>query len=270
MPIDAGTKGILYPKTISEQFEFVRCAPSGDLAPWIDWYWIIRWNLSAEPPQVRETIPYPSVNLVLEKDRSGIFGIPRKRFSRVLSGAGIVFGFKFRPGAFYPFLKSPVSTLTDSSRSIREVFGIDDAELERTVLGCDTDEEMTVAAESFLRTHIPPGDGNVAVVNQIVDFISAHREITRVEQLSLQFDLNVRALQRLFSRYVGVSPKWVIGRYRLQEAAEELANGAAVSWNRLALELGYFDQAHFIKDFGSLIGMSPAEYAKRATRGDRP
>ncbi len=75
----------------------------------------------------------------------------------------------------------------------------------------------------------------------------------------------MRALQRLFSRYVGVSPKWVIRRFRLQEAAEQLTRGNIVDWSRLALDLGYFDQAHFINDFRSLIGMSPTEYAKRAS-----
>ena len=63
------------------------------------------------------------------------------------------------------------------------------------------------------------------------------------------------------SRYVGVSPKWVIKRNRLQDAAEQLAGGA-VSCAQMALELGYFDQAHFIKDFKSIVGKSPAEYAR--------
>ena len=72
-------------------------------------------------------------------------------------------------------------------------------------------------------------------------------------------------LQRLFGRYVGVSPKWVIQRYRLHEAAEQLATGESVSQTELALNLGYSDQAHFIRDFKAIVGVSPAAYA-RATR----
>ena len=70
-----------------------------------------------------------------------------------------------------------------------------------------------------------------------------------------------RALQRLFGDYVGVSPKWVIKRYRLHEAVEQLAGGRPPEWSALAQNLGYFDQAHFIRDFKRLVGRTPADYA---------
>jgi AraC-like DNA-binding protein len=59
----------------------------------------------------------------------------------------------------------------------------------------------------------------------------------------------------------------VIKRYRLHEAAEQLAAGEVVDWPRLALDLGYFDQAHFIKDFKTIVGRTPAEYAKNLGSG---
>jgi AraC-like DNA-binding protein len=74
--------------------------------------------------------------------------------------------------------------------------------------------------------------------------------------------ISKRTMQRLFSQYVGVSPKWVIKRYRLHDAAEQVASGSIEDWARLAAELGYFDQAHFIKDFKKLVGQTPGEYAR--------
>jgi AraC-like DNA-binding protein len=71
-----------------------------------------------------------------------------------------------------------------------------------------------------------------------------------------------RALQRLFSEYVGVGPKWVIQRLRLHEAIAQVQQGHAVSWAALAQSLGYFDQAHFIADFRRLVGRTPAQYAR--------
>ena len=65
-----------------------------------------------------------------------------------------------------------------------------------------------------------------------------------------------------FQRYVGVSPKWVIQRYRLHEAVVEIERGHPVDWKRLSLDLGYFDQAHFIKYFKTLVGRSPNEYVR--------
>jgi AraC-like DNA-binding protein len=59
----------------------------------------------------------------------------------------------------------------------------------------------------------------------------------------------------------------VINRYRLHEALERLAQGGNVEWARLALDLGYFDQAHFIRDFKALVGRTPGEYLRQAEPG---
>ena len=85
-----------------------------------------------------------------------------------------------------------------------------------------------------------------------------------VEDLVHRYGLNKRTLQRLFAKYVGVSPKWVIQRYRLHEAAEQLVAGASVSQAAIAMSLGYSDQAHFVRDFKSVVGVSPAAYARVA------
>ena len=61
-----------------------------------------------------------------------------------------------------------------------------------------------------------------------------------------------------------MTPKWVLQRIRLHEAAERMADGEG-DWASLALDLGYFDQAHFIKAFKAVVGRSPADYALRAS-----
>ena len=68
-------------------------------------------------------------------------------------------------------------------------------------------------------------------------------------------------LERTFRRCVGVGPKWILRRFRVHEACERIAAGAPPCWSALAAELGYFDQAHFIRDFKSQVGRTPAEYA---------
>lgn len=54
----------------------------------------------------------------------------------------------------------------------------------------------------------------------------------------------------------------MIQRYRLHEAIAQLQAHAPRDWSRLALELGYFDQAHFARDFRALVGQSPSEYVR--------
>jgi AraC-like DNA-binding protein len=94
--------------------------------------------------------------------------------------------------------------------------------------------------------------------------VAKERDIRKVADLAARYRVNERTLQRLFARYVGVSPKWVIQRYRLHEAAEQLAAQESLDQAALALELGYSDQAHFVRDFKSIIGLSPAAYARSA------
>jgi AraC-like DNA-binding protein len=121
---------------------------------------------------------------------------------------------------------------------------------------------MVKLAEKFLRERLPEQDANVRFINEIIDHIIAHREITKVDDVVSQLNLNKRTVQRLFRQYVGVSPKWVIKRYRLHEVAERLAGGEVVDWPTIVVELGYSDQAHFIKDFKTIVGRTPVEYAR--------
>ncbi len=169
---------------------------------------------------------------------------------------------KFKPGAFYPFIKSPVSAFTDSVISLRDAFGVEGHALEEAILAEEDEGAAIKLMDDFLSKRLPKQDENVSVINQIIDGIIADREIAKVDNVVYRFGLNKRTLQRLFSQYVGVSPKWVIKRYRLHEAAEQLEAGVVVDWAKLAQDLGYFDQAHFIKDFKTIVGKAPAEYAK--------
>jgi AraC-like DNA-binding protein len=68
-------------------------------------------------------------------------------------------------------------------------------------------------------------------------------------------------VQRLFADYVGVSPKWVMRRARLHEAASRADLGKVVDWAELAVDLGYADQAHLTRDFTDTIGVPPGRYA---------
>jgi AraC-like DNA-binding protein len=124
------------------------------------------------------------------------------------------------------------------------------------------------AVESFLLDQDLEKDANVARVSEMVFSVARDRAILKVEDLAARYDTNVRMLQRLFGKYVGVTPKWVIQRYRLHEAAQRLASGD-VRQTELALSLGYADQAHFVRDFRAVVGRPPAAYVKDASIGHR-
>lgn len=249
-------------------FRHVRIAPSTVLAGIVQHFWIVQWDLRDGEPQVAETLPHPNVHLVIERGQTQIHGIRTGRFTRTLEGHGGVFGVKFRSGGFRSFLRRSVSTLRNRLLPACDVFDATAASsLEDEVFAQRDDEHMIAVVERFLAARLPPADPNVERVSEIVDGIAADRGITAVEQLVDRWRLSKRPLQRLFNEYVGVGPKWVINRYRLHEAIERLAEQAPVNWAELALELGYFDQAHFIRDFKALVGRSPGDYVREQRRG---
>lgn len=255
-------RGILNFKAGEKKFQLSRHLPAQDLSLFVEHYWIVSWDLRGQDPYVQETLPYPSVHLVIEKDQSRVYGVETGKFTRILENKGRVFGIKFKPGAFYPFVKAPVSRFTNATTSFWDAFGVESKALEEALLTQEDEGEMVKLAEKFLRERLPEQDTNVQVINEIIDYIIAHREITKVDDVVSQFNLNKRTVQRLFRQYVGVSPKWVIKRYRLHEVAERLAGGEVVDWPAIVVELGYSDQAHFIKDFKTIVGRTPVEYAR--------
>ncbi len=240
----------------------VRHAPVDALRAWIEHFWFISWDLGDAPPYAAATLQHPSVHLVFEDVGSRIVGVMTKRFETVLRGRGRVFGVKFRPGGFRPWLGRAVATITDRRIAPVDVFGSAIARLDAAIAAASDELAMIGHATSFLLARTPSPDANVARVAAIAASIMADRAITRVEHLVAATGLDLRALQRLFREYVGVSPKWVINRYRLHEALEQIAAGGAIDWAALALDLGYFDQAHFIRDFRALVGVSPGAYVR--------
>jgi AraC-like DNA-binding protein len=91
-------------------------------------------------------------------------------------------------------------------------------------------------------------------------------QLLRVDELARRFEMGIRRLQRIFAEYVGASPKWVIRRYRMQDAAAK-AGAGKVAWARLAADLGYSDQAHFTRDFAANVGVAPSEYSRICAAG---
>src|SRR6185295_1384155 len=103
-----------------------------------------------------------------------------------LEDEGRVFGIKFRPGAFYPFVKTPISRFTSKIIPLEKIFGAESLEWEASVLAEDDDQKMIELGEDFLRALLPEPDENVTTVNQVIDCIVADRSILRVDDVVAQ------------------------------------------------------------------------------------
>lgn len=253
-------RGILLQPPAPGEITHERFLPSADLSFFVEHFWTVRWNLEGLPPRKVETIPHPTVHLVFENGATELGGVAKGKFSRYLEGNSFVFSVKFRPGAFYCFYKRSIAGLANKKIDPAIVFGSDFRSLEKAVLNAGSNETMFQLTENFFRKQLPPEDENVTAINELLATIIGNRSILRVDQLPEISGMNVRNLQRLFSRYLGVSPKWVIARYRIHESLERIREKEKIDWAGLAFDLGYSDQAHFIRDFKSLIGMTPLAY----------
>lgn len=259
-------RGILRHEWREERVVLNRARPSEPVAHFVDYFWSARWDLDGLPPRREENLPHPCVHLAIEAGRSGVFGVVRGRFERVLEGRGSVLGVRFRPGGFYPFLARPVSEITDRVLPLDELFGAAGRRLEEEVLATRELDARTQIVDAFLAARATGPVPEVEQVASIAERAADEPSITRVEQLADEFGTTARSLQRLFQRWVGVSPKWVIRRYRLQEAVARMATGEAPDWATLALDLGYSDQAHFSRDFKSVVGTPPGSFAEELRR----
>jgi AraC-like DNA-binding protein len=259
-------KGVVAPAAARKVFRMERYLPAPELAAFLDHFWIVEWDLGEQPPYVQRTLPYPCVHVVFDRARSGVWGVPTGAFDYELKGAGKVCGLRFRPGAFRAILGRPLHTITDRVLALSEVFPWEDAAVQEEVLSGADDAAMVAAATRLLApllTQLPPApDPQVERIAAILRTVEQTPGLTQVEQLAADAGLGVRSLQQLFSDYLGVSPKWVIRRFRLHEAADRLASGEEPDLATLALALGYFDQAHFTSDFRKLVGKSPAQYRR--------
>jgi AraC-like DNA-binding protein len=252
------TRGIVDPGELMRRVSFRRMAAAEPLRRWIEHYWLVDWDLSEPYPQ--HVVPHPSVNMVFQRnggqpEQAELSGVGLELFSIKLEGTGRVAGVQFRPGGFRPFHNAPVSTLTGRRVPLpappAPILPAD---------GADADAQCARRLDAYLLGFDPQPDPLVDEAMRLVDAIRRDRGIRRVEEFAAGRGISMRGLQRLFAEYVGVSPKWVILRYRIHEAVE-LAT-ADVDWGRLAAELGYSDQAHLVRDFTATLGVSPTAYAR--------
>ncbi|WP_225845723.1 helix-turn-helix domain-containing protein [Streptomyces sp. HPF1205] len=264
-------RGVLRPDAAASVVELRRHPPAPELAPYVEFYWNPRWDLRGRPDHEQKVLAHPSVHLVLEDVGPLVYGVQRALFVRVLRGAGQVFGVKFRPGGFRPFTVGPVVDLLDRTVPAEQLlsarFGADAgarvASLSPAVLALDDLGAMAALADRFLLGLLPSltPDPRVAEVADLVARITGRPHSFRVDDLARQLGIPVRRLQRLFAQYVGASPKWVLRRARLHEAAARADEGPGVDWAALAADLGYADQAHLTRDFAAAVGTPPARYA---------
>lgn len=271
------TRGIVDAPDLFTHVRFRLRDPAPALRHHLEHYWLIDWDLPQ--PYTSHVVPHPSVHLVFQSTESGsvaeragsaeVYGIVEGLFSQRLEGRGRVCGVKFRPGAFRPFAPDrPVSEWTGRRVPADEalaapVHGPSASATARAVLGPADEDAWVAALDTYLLPLVPPPDAQAELATELAELVRTDRSLLRVDALARAGDMSVRSLQRLFSAYVGVGPKWVILRHRIHEALQRAGVDPEPDWAALAADLGYSDQAHLVRDFTATVGVPPAAFARR-------
>jgi AraC-like DNA-binding protein len=140
------------------------------------------------------------------------------------------------------------------------------AALRIALSSCRSPAEALDVVESTLRTSEPFGGAALARCEAAVEALSAN-PARPVADIAAALGVSHGHLDRQFTEQVGLSPRTLARILRMRRLLEHIDVYETVAWADLAAELGWFDQAHLIRDFQRHTGVTPAEYvaAQRAT-----
>jgi AraC-like DNA-binding protein len=274
-PVERDSRGILDPWLLRQRVQLTRYPAHGVLAGLVDRFWAVRWDLPPGTVHQQQVLTHPGVNIsvghanVTPADRepgpveARLNGVARGLTTRVLVGQGWTVAALTRPGGLGAFISGPAADFTDRVVPLGQAISLDEAALIDRMLGQHEEAARVEMLAAALEAAVDPE--RVTPASQVAEaarLAEVNREVRRLADLCQLAGLGQRTLQRMFLQYAGVSPTWVIRRYRLLEAAESVREGNRVSWAEVAAGLGYADQAHLTRDFRAAIGQTPAAYAQ--------
>ena len=176
-----------------------------------------------------------------------------------------VAGVAFRPGGTVPFMRMPAHEAGDADIPLEAIWGrLRTAVLrERLLESSSSDAQLDVLEAALREMWTPPG------LHQAVTFALAAFDrvplTTSVASVTGVIGLSAKRFIERFKIEVGTTPKRYCRIRRFQRALTLANRGCHVDWTRVALDCGYFDQAHFIHDFRLFAGLTPTAYQSART-----
>lgn len=173
-----------------------------------------------------------------------------------------LFGIRFKPAGLNMFCALGVNELMDASISLKDVFGQEASDLENALLESQNIQERIDIANSFLFKKIIEKNTekfnfNASVQAQIIKHLNKPNCMTDVIE---SLNTTHRTLDRNFKQFLGLSPKKLHRLVRFQKVYEALHSPQYKNKTFDFYDYGYYDQAHFSKEFKEFVGLSFQEY----------
>lgn len=188
----------------------------------------------------------------------------REKYITIPSGRdNEMFIIYFRKGKAYPFVEMPMQELTDVVVDGELVMQNAILEMRDMLLGCTDASAMFALADRYLSDAFM----GKLVSNPFVDFavnaILRDPSQTSIATIADRVGYSHKQMIKIFTEHVGLTPKSFLKVIRFQKAVEDIQQQEYRGWASLALDCGYYDQAHFIHDFKSYSGFTPRQFLQQ-------
>ena len=240
---------------------FARRPPGEALAPYVECY----WALTAEqaPLWKSRILPDGSNDIILDlsaEPRSFVVGVMRRADVIPLAGHVDLLGVRFRPGGALPFLRLPLHELADRHVALDALWGSRAASLIDAVATAPLGERVGVLERLLLANRAPAATDD-DLIHRAVTLMRRTRGGIGVRAAAQALGVGERRLERVFDVAIGLSPKRFARVVRFLGAVREIGRRSLRPGAALALDAGYADQPHFVREFKRLAGVTPAQFA---------
>ena len=256
--------------------------PRPPLDSFIESIWV--YHLDPLPHALERILPTGAAQLIvnLKEDQTRLYDpdFPQRcatTSGSVLSGVQSRFqvidsaeqeyvaGVAFKPGGTVPFMRVPAHETRDAEIPLDTLWGRHrTAILREHLLEADGVDAKLDVLEAALRDVWTPPGLHPAVSFALTVFDRAPTT-TKIAAVSDSIGLSAKRFIERFKIEVGLTPKRYCRIRRFQRALTLTNRGHSVDWPQVALDCGYFDQAHFINDFRSFAGLTPTGYLSART-----
>lgn len=256
--------------------------PQPPLSQFVDCFWF--YDGYVQPHAKERLLPDGSTGLVVNLREDNVRVYDREDHNRLqkLSGSVIcgphsesfvidtaeqasVIGVHFRPGGAYPFFNLPAGELLNMHVSLETLWGRKAGELRERLLEANgPDAKLQVLEQVLLAQAARPLQRHRAVAFALQEFHGLPGE-RAVAEVTSQIGLSARRFIDVFRDEVGLTPKLFCRVRRFQNVLRRVKKRQRVEWADVAVECGYFDQAHFIRDFQTFSGINPSDYLRHCT-----
>jgi AraC-like DNA-binding protein len=191
---------------------------------------------------------------VADMSLTGIVGTARRM--RTSAGGGVVLAM-FRETGAARFFAEPLHELFGHTLPLDQLIPRADlARVHGQIAGAADTAQRVAVLEQFLLTRLRPDEPDRLADAAVATIRKANGSI-RIAQLARALGISQDPLEKRFRRAVGTSPKQLASLIRLRHVIDERKRA---SWSQLAIEAGYFDQSHFIREFRNVTGEAPAQF----------